>query len=134
MRIILAPAIAFTLIGASGEVAKTPDQQGMAIAAQSVSLERSKAIDESVVVLPHARSADKELCNDRITQAREENGQPPLLDREPASPERPYAIYAVDREQDGCSVVVMMGDREDIRPLPLPPEKGGALLPAEPSK
>lgn len=65
-------------------------------------------------------------CRDRIHVVREASGQLPLTRREPASPEEPLAIYAVHREQDGCSVLVMMGDPQDIRPLPSPQE--GPLL------
>ena len=61
-------------------------------------------------------------CRDRITHARELAGLPPLLDREPASPDKPHLIYAVDRRQDGCSVMVMKGNPDDIRPLPEPAE------------
>ena len=39
----------------------------------------------------------EQQCRDRITVAREAAGKPPLLEREPASPEKPYHIYAVDK-------------------------------------
>lgn len=68
-----------------------------------------------------------EQCRDVITQARERAGKPPLLDREPASPDKPYHIYAVDRREAGCSVMVTAGDPADIRPLPAPP-KGPMLV------
>ncbi|KPF65439.1 hypothetical protein IP79_03055 [Porphyrobacter sp. AAP60] len=71
-----------------------------------------------------------EECRDRITQAREAAGKPPLLDREPASPEKPYHIYAVDRRQDGCAVMVMKGDPADIRPLPSAPDGPIVVTPA----
>lgn len=61
---------------------------------------------------------DPSVCRDKIEQARAANGQPPLFEREPASPNKPYRIYAVDRRQDGCSVMVIMGNPNDIRPLP----------------
>jgi hypothetical protein len=69
---------------------------------------------------------DPRDCRDRIEYVRAANGQPPLLDREPASPDEAQAIYAVDRRQDGCSVMVMMGKPEEILPLPKPAE--GPLL------
>ncbi len=70
-----------------------------------------------------------EECRDRITRAREAFGKPPMLEREPASPDKPHLIYAVDRRQDGCSVMVMKGDPDDIRQLPGKME-GSLLIPA----
>lgn len=56
-------------------------------------------------------------CRDRIQQARDTNGQPPL-GRETASPDEPLLIAAVDQRIDGCGVMVMHHDTSDIRPLP----------------
>jgi hypothetical protein len=78
-----------------------------------------------------AEALDQATCRDRITHAREASGQPPLLQRQPASPDKPHGIYAVDRQQDGCSVMVMMGDRSDIRPLPAPVEGPVRIIPVE---
>jgi hypothetical protein len=72
-----------------------------------------------------------EFCRDRITMAREAAGQPPLLDREPASPDKPHRIYAVDKRIDGCSVMVAMGNPDDIRPLPAPSEGTVIMMPAK---
>lgn len=69
-------------------------------------------------------------CRDTINKARGELGQPPLLNREPASPDKPHHIYAVDRREGGCSVMVMKGSPDDIRPLPAPME-GPLKMPAE---
>lgn len=69
-------------------------------------------------------------CNDTITQARAEAGLP-MLDRKPATPDEAHHIYAVDRREDGCSVMVMAGNPEDIRPLPAPMTGGGGLIPAK---
>ncbi|WP_298466412.1 hypothetical protein [uncultured Erythrobacter sp.] len=74
---------------------------------------------------------DPQDCRDRISKAREALGLPPQLDREPASPDKPHLIYAVDRRQDGCSVMVMKGNRDDIRQLPLPPRGPFLRIPAE---
>jgi hypothetical protein len=68
-------------------------------------------------------------CRDRITHARAAAGKPPLLEREPASPAKPYHIYAVDRRQDGCAVMVMKGDPADIRPLPARPDGLVRMIP-----
>jgi hypothetical protein len=61
-----------------------------------------------------------EQCRDKITQAREDAGKPPVNDRAPASEERPFLIYAVDKRVDDCAVMVMYGDVNNVRPLPLP--------------
>lgn len=55
-----------------------------------------------------------ENCRDRIREVRDETGLPKL---EPVTP-APEVIYAVDRRQDGCSVLVVKGNPNDIRPLP----------------
>ena len=68
-------------------------------------------------------------CRDVISRARQEAGKPPLLEREPASPDKPYHIYAVDRRQDGCAVMVVKGDPGDIRPLPARPEGPMMIIP-----
>lgn len=87
---------------------------------------------------PQPRAAPRELqpftrsdeqCRDVISHARQEAGKPPLLEREPASPDKPYHIYAVDRRQDGCAVMVMHGDPADIRPLPARPEAPERMIP-----
>ena len=68
-------------------------------------------------------------CRDVITQAQQQAGKPPLLDREPASPDKPYHIYAVDRREAGCSVMVIAGNPADIRPLPAPPDGPMRVMP-----
>lgn len=70
-------------------------------------------------------------CRDRIQKIRKETGQP-ALDSPPASVERPQLLYAVHREEDGCSMMVMKGDIEDVRPLPKTKERDGheMLIPA----
>lgn len=72
-----------------------------------------------------------EHCRDQITKAREDAGKSPLLDRAPASPDKPYHIYAVDKRIDGCAVMVMHGDVTDFRPLPERPEGPILLMPAK---
>lgn len=61
-------------------------------------------------------------CRDRIALVRAENGQP-RLERQPASPERRYLIAAVDKRIDGCPVMQMLHDADDLRPLPAPPDR-----------
>ena len=87
-------------------------------------------IDEAVATLPEV-TIDLGACRDMINKARIEAGQMPLFDRETASPDTPQMIYAVDRREGGCSVMVMKGDMNDIRPLPTPPATGAQLIPAE---
>jgi hypothetical protein len=68
-------------------------------------------------------------CRDSISPAIKQSGKLPMLEREPASPERPLAIYAVDRRENGCSVMVMMGNPADIRHVPEGPESPIAVIP-----
>jgi hypothetical protein len=63
---------------------------------------------------------------------REERGLP-RLQRENARPGEVEALmfYAVDRQIDGCDVLVMVSDPRDVRPLPPPESAGWQLLPAQ---
>ena len=130
MRSILVSASALVLLGAG-----QPPQSALDNPDYTTPPERWQTVDDafaqSPMADPQADVLDPEACRDRITEARDATGQPPLLQREPASPDKPHAIYAVDRQQDGCSVMVMMGDRDDIRPLPDAPEGPVRLMPAE---
>lgn len=67
-------------------------------------------------------------CRDRIERARAELGQP-TLDRETAGADKPLLIAAVDKRIDGCAVMQMKGDVNDLRPLPRP-APNAALQPA----
>lgn len=152
MRIFVLPVLGIALIGAGAPPANQLDNP-----AYSDPPERWESVDDMIedaedaglIVNEGVRLGDPEDydCRDRIHDAREASGQPPLpelapqapealpstplLDRQPASPDRPQAIYAVDRRQDGCSVMVMMGDPDDIRPLPLPADRFARMIPAE---
>lgn len=75
-------------------------------------------------VLPNS-----ENCRDRIHQVREERGLPEL-DRETIDPDEPMLIWAIDRREDGCSVMVVKDNPEDIRPIPVLPENAPLLKPA----
>ena len=68
-------------------------------------------------------------CGDRIEQVREAAGQP-ALDKTPATPGEGYMIAAVDKRIDGCAVMQMKGDVNDLRPLPPAPESPARLQPA----
>jgi hypothetical protein len=56
-------------------------------------------------------------CRDRIHTVREERGLP-AVERETADPEEPLLIKALDKRVDGCSVMVMHHNTNDIRQLP----------------
>lgn len=58
-------------------------------------------------------------CRDRIAQVRADEGKP-RLEREPASPDQPLLMYAVDHRVDGCAVLVPVSDPADIRQSTLP--------------
>jgi hypothetical protein len=61
-------------------------------------------------------------CTDRIHMVRAERGLP-WIDRGTApDPDEPLLLAAVDKRIDGCSVLVMRNDANDIRPLPTEPE------------
>jgi hypothetical protein len=72
-----------------------------------------------------AHTDGKAVCRDRIHEVRQERGLP-KLQRDTASPDEALLIAAVDKRIDGCSVMVMLNDLSDVRPLPAPPE--GPLL------
>lgn len=128
MRVLLVPAFAVVLLGAGD-----PPYSALDNPAYTNPPEASEILRDATgrdLERPQIQSAEHETCRDRISEARESARQPPLLQREPASPDKPLAIYAVERTQDGCSVMVMMGDREDIRTLPLPAETSERVIPA----
>lgn len=70
-----------------------------------------------------------QTCGDRIEQVRAAAGQP-RLDKTPAAPQEGLLIAAVDKRIDGCAVMQMHRDVNDVRPLPA--ASGSAKLqPAE---
>jgi hypothetical protein len=111
MQSLALPLAALALLGAADRSPAPP-------------AEPQAALRETRPVTP----SEKE-CRDRSAHARDAAGKPPLLEREPASPDKPYLIYAVDRRQDGCAVMVMKGDPEDIRPLPARPNDAARIIP-----
>lgn len=70
---------------------------------------------------------DARLCRDRIEEVRAEAGKP-RLERGPADPEEPLLMYAVDRQIDGCRVLVPVSDPADIRHSP--PPSAPQIIPA----
>ncbi|WP_435417622.1 hypothetical protein WAB17_12230 [Parerythrobacter aurantius] len=67
-------------------------------------------------------------CADTIREARDSAGLP-ALDRRTAAPDKPELIWAVDHRRDGCGVLVMRGDPQDIRPIPEPADDA-TIIPA----
>jgi hypothetical protein len=56
-------------------------------------------------------------CRGRIDTVRQEHGLP-KLDPDKDGSGQPMLILAVDRQIDGCEVLVMRNNLDDIRPLP----------------
>lgn len=125
MRLFVIPLVAATLISANDAGAYPPSLDNPAY---SKPADKWKTLPE--VEQPAAATAENDgsssepdpSCSDVITTARAENGLRPLVKRAPASADEPHLIYAVDRREEGCSVMVMKGNPEDIRPLPGPAE------------
>ena len=86
----------------------------------------------AAVPAPSRQSVNKastaQNCSDRIQQVRDASGQP-ALDNTPATPGDGYLINAVDMRLDGCAVMQMKGNVNDLRPLPAPSGPAG-LQPA----
>ena len=100
MRLILLPLCACATIGAATRDSTVP---GYTWSAQQWS-----SVEQAI--------GDKQ-CADRIEQVRDATGEP-KLDRTPASSEKPMLIAAVDKRIDGCAVLQMKGDVNDLRPVP----------------
>ena len=130
MRLLALPVAALALIG-SAEPADTGEASPLTTSPQAAPIPGLTTPDQYARILE--LRGEGENCRDRIMQVREDMGLPPLMERQPASPDNPHLIYAVDRRQDGCSVMVMMGNRNDIRPLPEAAEGPIRMIPAEDS-
>lgn len=79
--------------------------------------------------LGNASAPSPEECRDTVQKTRAANGQPEL-DRRTADADEPMVLWAVDRRQDGCSLLVTKGDATDVRPIPEVDGKVG-LRPAQ---
>ena len=92
---------------------------------------RLAALDtDATPQMPNLGEVDDERCAVVIEQVRTRNGLP-LLRREPADDEQPLLSAAVDRRIDGCPVIQMLGNPDDIRPFPEPKDEPRLrLLPA----
>ena len=142
MRAVLIPVLAFALIGASDEAeAPVPQPDKQALFEQYRSkLEALKKRDFAAEIAQGAvlQGLKPSSCNDRLELAQNKADEAvvmtpgPLLRRGPNTPaSEPLAIYAVDQREDGCAVMVMMGDPTDVRPLPSLSAEDHRLMPAD---
>ena len=142
MRAVLIPVLAFGLIGASdGAEAplQQPDQQAL-FEEYRGKLEALKRRDIAAEIAQGAvlQGLKPSNCNDRLERAQDKADEAvvvtpgPLLRRGSNTPNNePLAIYAVDRREGGCAVMVMMGEPEDVRPLPSLSAEDHRLMPAD---
>lgn len=142
MRAGLIPALAFALVGASDEAeapVPQPDQQSL-VEEYRDKLEALKRRDTAAEIAQGAvlQGLKPSNCNDRLERARDEAEEAvvitpgPLLRRGPNTPDSaPLAIYAVDRREGGCAVMVMMSEPKDVRPLPSISADDHRLMPAD---
>jgi hypothetical protein len=68
-------------------------------------------------------------CRGRIDTVRQERGLPRLAP-DKGSDHDPLLVLAVDRSIDGCEVLVVRNDLDDIRPLPQFSDAPARLRPA----
>ena len=68
--------------------------------------------------LPETDPVQTTDCDEEIGKVREESGQAELERKPDTDGTDPQRIYAVDRRETGCPVMVMQGDVSDIRPVP----------------
>lgn len=64
----------------------------------------------------------KTVCRETIQEVREERGLPWIDRGTAAEPDHPLLIAAVAKTIDGCSVLVMRDNTNDVRPVPGPRE------------
>ena len=148
MRAVMMPVLAFALVGAADEApveAPKPNEAQETDAAPLLKEYQDKleALKKRNLAAEIAQgSVLKGLkpsnCLDRFERAENESEKlalitpGPLLRRGPNNPETPpLAIYAVDRREDNCAVMVMMGDPEEVRPLPKLGAEDHRLMPAD---
>ncbi|MEM7700613.1 MAG: hypothetical protein AAF251_01615 [Pseudomonadota bacterium] len=145
MRAFLIPILAFGCMGASEEASleTLKPEPRLAVGYGISAFDRLLAANGTSVIsgdeIKARQSYLRETCRDRIVQTKAEAVQSPpgpaaslpLLQRQPATPQKPQAIYAVDRREDGCGVMVMMGNPDDVRPVPLTNQDDYRLMPAE---
>ena len=149
MRALLIPVLGFTVMAANDETQVEPSvpgnsplvqeyQEARAVLKNREALAKLGKTVEGPVALRTARS----VCRDRLERVQDaeeglETSTPDplanlrLFRRQPNTPETPLAIYAVDRRENGCGVMVMMGDINDVRPVPMTNPSDYRVMPAE---
>jgi len=109
MRLLVVPIAAFALMGAS-------DENSPEIVAPSN--------PEQIDLLQDIANPNAE-CIDQMHEIETQEAQVRIDPRrrflEPAEPRgNEFLIWAVDRRENGCGVMVMMGDPDDVRQVPKP--------------
>lgn len=117
MHRIMLPLVAAASLAAPGEAPPEPLPPAYQPCRGTVPVFNPEGCPVPGIALDRDESMDEAPCRDRIRQIRAAGGQP-RLESLPASPERPYMIAAVDKRIDGCAVMQMHGDVNDLRPLP----------------
>ncbi|MEM6908802.1 MAG: hypothetical protein AAF494_08985 [Pseudomonadota bacterium] len=155
MRTLLAPIIGLLCMAATGNLEIPPAEAGereaqiQELRKKIGEVSKQRKLEEELG-LPHTgvfadllnerRRAQTPGCRNRFERVQDVQRvegftivapNHPLLRRGPAAPERPLAIYAVDRREDGCSVMVVMGNPDDVRPLPALEAEDHRLMPAD---
>ncbi len=115
MRSIILPFCFVALTGAVPAPQVAPNKSAM-MPGYTVPPQRWTSVEEAMA---------SQNCQDRIQQVRDASGQP-ALDKTPGAPDEGYMINAVDMRLDGCAVMQMKGNVNDLRPLPTP--SGAARL------
>jgi hypothetical protein len=108
MRLIILPLCLVALTGAV-PAPQVPLGSSAMMPGYTVPPQRWTSLDEALT---------SQNCRDRIQQVRDASGQP-VLDTTPATTGDGYLINAVDMRVDGCAVMQMKGNVNDLRPLPV---------------
>ena len=109
MRLIILPLCFVALTGAVPAPQVPPGSSAM-MPGYTAPPQRWAGVDEALA---------SQNCRDRIQQVRDASGQA-ALDKTPATQGEGYMINAVDMRVDGCAVMQMKGNVNDLRPLPAP--------------
>ena len=84
---------------------------------------------ESAAPMPNLSDPHSARCASLIREVRDA-GEQPALQRGPATGEEGYLIAAVDKRIEGCAVMQMHGNVNDLRPLPEVKDEDFRLRPA----
>ncbi|MEL7519841.1 MAG: hypothetical protein AAFN48_12910 [Pseudomonadota bacterium] len=145
MRTVLVPLVALACMGTGGEAnIETLNQEPRLVTGPGVTALDTILAQEGTNILSGDKLKARQdylrsTCRDRLVQTDKDDGRVPpgplallqRFERKPATPQKPQAIYAVDRREDGCGVMVMMGNPSDVRPVPSIDADDHRLMPAE---